>query len=135
MEARTALRQGISFFKKKATEVGLTQRVMTAKEVVKAKADEYKVQEKAQQFGEKARFGALSAAEYTKQSGSEIIEGARRGTLGRQAGEKAAKAGAFFGGLSQSFMERARSPNCSIISPSQSGNVQNFNFVPVNGTI
>lgn len=108
---------------------------MTAKEVVKAKADEYKVSEKAQQFGEKARFGALSAAEYTKQSGSEIIEGARRGTLSRQAGEKAAKAGAFFGGLSQSFIERARSPNHNFTSPSQSGNAQTFNLMPVNGTI
>lgn len=89
--AKSALKKGFTFFKAKADQV---------KDAVILKAEELKVSEKASQFGENAKNAAKSAAEYTKESSSAIMEGYERGTLGRQAGDKAARAGAFFNGLS-----------------------------------
>ena len=53
-----------------------------AKEYTKAKAEEYKVSEKASYAGGKIKGAATSAATYTKESATSIKEHYNNGTLG-----------------------------------------------------
>lgn len=56
-----------------------------AKEFTKAKAEEYKIQEKASYIGEKTKGAASGAMDYTKQKSNSVYNHYQNGTLGERA--------------------------------------------------
>lgn len=101
-QANAALKAGIGYIywgaskvKQKSDEVGLSQKMLDAKEYTKSKAEEYKVQERANYAGNKIKSAANTTVTYTKETTNSVIQHYQNGTLGEVTQQKAQATGSY----------------------------------------